>query len=681
MDLSEVKIKNIYNTSDDDFVNDFFAKALSSSITYDRGVGYFSSGWLKVNAQGMAKFAEQGGHARWVTSPILEKSDWETMCLGAKAQQDELLYNILSSSISDLKNSLNEDVLSTFAWLIADGIIDFRIAVPRNSLTGEFHDKFGIFTDKSSNKVMFLGSYNDSVHGLLNYESIAVFKSWEEHSVEIINSQYERFEKLWGDLDSNVKVFTLPESIKSEIVKLRLKSRPYKEPESIFQAKEEQRGIGVPGNLVVRDYQQEAIDIWFENGMTGLLEMATGTGKTITALLIAVEHHKRKFKTPLIITCPYKHLVDQWDREARRFGFSPIKAYESFGSWINKLTNQINAFNSGFVDNLCIITTNTTFMSKVFKDVIRKVKSSIFLIADEAHHFGTNKSMLFLDDKFYPRLALSATPSRWFDDEGTLAVNNYFGGTIYAFNLQRAIKEGFLTNYYYYPVIVELTDDEILDYKEITEKIIPFLAKKNKTDSDDERLRTLLLKRSDILKNASNKLDSLRTILDKHKEIEHTLFYCSPRQREDLLKILGFEKKIRVHQFTYQEDNTIRQEILNRFDSGDLQAIVAIKCLDEGVDVPSTQTAFFLSNGSNPREFVQRRGRILRKAEGKQNSIIYDFITVPPESFSSISYDLERSIVKKELSRFAEFANNSLNTDSAIDIIWQLAKKYNLMDL
>ncbi|NLO72354.1 MAG: DEAD/DEAH box helicase family protein [Porphyromonadaceae bacterium] len=679
--MSAVKLKNIYNTSDDDFVNDFFAKALSNSVTYDRGVGYFSSGWLKVNAQGMGKFAEQGGRARWVTSPILDKADWETMCLGAKAQQNELLYNILSSSISDLKNSLNENVLSTLAWLIADGIVDFRIAVPRNNLTGEFHDKFGIFKDKSGNKVMFLGSYNDSVHGLSNYESIAVFKTWEEHSLEIIESQCERFEKLWGDLDSNVKVFTLPESIKNEIVKLRLKSRPYKEPVSSIQVYEVQRGIGTPRYLVVREYQQEAIDVWFDNGMTGLLEMATGTGKTITALLIAVEYHKRKLKAPLIITCPYKHLVDQWDREARRFGFSPIKAYESSDSWVNKLTNQIHAYNSSFVDSLCVITTNTTFMSKTFKDVIKKMNSSIFLIADEAHHFGTNKSMSFLDDKFFPRLALSATPTRWFDDEGTLAVNNYFGGTVYSFNLQRAIKEGFLTNYYYYPVLVELTDDEILDYKEITEKIIPFLAKKNKTDSDDERLRTLLMKRSDILKNASNKLDSLRTILGKNKKIDHTLFYCSPRQREDLLKILGFENKIRVHQFTYQENNTIRQETLNRFDSGDLQAIVAIKCLDEGVDVPSTRTAFFLSNGSNPREFVQRRGRILRKAEGKQNSIIYDFITVPPESFSNMNYDLERSIVKKELTRFAEFANNSLNTDSAIDIIWQLAKKYNLMDL
>ncbi|NLG06816.1 MAG: DNA repair helicase, partial [Candidatus Pacebacteria bacterium] len=190
MGFPGLSIKKIYDTSTDDFVTDFFSPVLSLAKTYDRGVGYFSSGWLKMNSKGMNSFAENGVHARWVTSPILSKSDWDTMCLGSEAKQNELLFSLLSTAMSDLQESLETDVLSALAWLIADNVIEFKLAVPRNQLTGEFHDKFGIFTDVTGNKISFSGSYNDSIQGLLNYESITTFFSWDESSSEVVDLEH-----------------------------------------------------------------------------------------------------------------------------------------------------------------------------------------------------------------------------------------------------------------------------------------------------------------------------------------------------------------------------------------------------------------------------------------------------------------------------------------------------------
>lgn len=681
--FTSLVIKQIYDTSADNLVGDFFEPLLCKAKTYDRGVGFFSSGWLKVNSVGLTEFASNGGHARWVTSPILSKQDWENMCLGSEARQNELLYSILSSSIDDLQKTLTHDAFSALAWLIADNVIDFKLALPRNQLTGEFHDKFGIFTDGENNKVAFSGSYNDSIQGLRNYESITAFCSWEDSSKAIVEAEQLRFNKLWQDEDPNVHVLDIPQSIRFKIAKLRESQRPYKlgnsESEHDFFHLDRVHPA-IPKNLNVRGYQDEAVQAWFDNETQGFFEMATGTGKTITSLLAAIRYYELHEKIALVITCPYKHLVDQWEDVARYFGFLPIKAYEAFSTWSNDLGNKIMAFNHNDIDHLCVITTNTTFMTDRFNSLIKKVCGPTMIIADEAHHFGTEKSQLFFPNNFQSRLALSATPNRWFDEEGTAALMNYFGKTVFSFPLKKAIEEGFLTQYSYYPIPVNLTDLEMEIYSDLTSKIVPLFAKKNKSETEEKRLTTLLLKRADILKNAENKIVELKKTLFSLEKIDHAIFYCAPAQREKVLQLLGIEKRIRTHQFTYREDNSLRQEILAQFDTGFIQAIVAIKCLDEGVDVPSSRMAFFLANSTNPREFVQRRGRVLRNSEGKTSATLFDFLTIPPITGNQDDYDLTRSILRKELIRFDEFAENSMTYHSAYDVIWKIARSYDLLD-
>lgn len=681
--FSSLVIKQIYDTSTDNLVEDFFEPLLRKSKTYDRGVGFFSSGWLKVNSKGFSEFASNGGHARWVTSPILTEHDWENMCLGNEARQNELLYSILSNSIIDLQNSLAHDELSALAWLIADNIIDFKLALPRNQLSGEFHDKFGIFTDVEDNKVAFSGSYNDSIQGLRNYESITAFCSWDESSRAIVEAEQLRFNKLWQDEDPNVRVFDIPQSIKNKITNLRKTPRPYERVNTQadrFVTLPNPVHPSIPINLSIRDYQEEAVKAWFDNSTLGFFEMATGTGKTITSLLAAIQFYELHQKIALVITCPYKHLVDQWEDEVRKFNFLPIKAYEAFSAWSNDFGNKIMAYNHDDIDHLCVITTNTTFMTDRFHSLIKKIDGPTMLIADEAHHFGSEKSKLFFPENIHSRLALSATPNRWFDEEGTAALTNYFGKTVYSFPLNRAIEEGFLTQYSYYPVPVNLTEIEMETYSDLTSKIVPLFAKKNKSETEEKRLTSLLLKRADVLKNAENKIVELKKVLLTIERLDHAIFYCAPAQREKILQILGVEKRIRTHQFTYREDNNLRQDILTQFDKGFIQAIVAIKCLDEGVDVPSSRMAFFLANSTNPREFVQRRGRVLRRSEGKTSASLYDFLTIPPLSSKENDYDLTRSILRKELSRFDEFAKNSLTYHSAYDVIWKIARSFDLLD-
>lgn len=687
--LPDLSIIQVMDTSDHDLTLEFFKPLLSSSVRYDRGVGYFSSGWLRMNAEGMIAFANNGGRARWVTSPILDEADWQALQTGEAARTDFTLRMALKRSISSLDETVKRDVLSALAWMVADEIITFKLAVPQEKLNqGDFHDKFGIFTDAQGNQVSFNGSYNDSIQGTRNYESIKVFSSWEPSFAFLVQKDTERFERLWDNRDLNVKVFDLPEAARAQILRLRTGERPYKEPEWIKSRHIQESSLPyslaypvVPANLSLRDYQKEAIEAWFTHQCRGLLEMATGTGKTITSLAASAYLYGQEGRLAVIIAVPYQHLVDQWHDEAKAFGYRPILAYKNKSRWIQDLNHQIMEYNAGYRDFISVITTHTTFISNDFQESIVCLKGASLLLADEAHHLGAEQSRWSYPEQISFRLALSATPDRWFDDKGTESLREYFGETVFSFSLKEAIGIS-LTPYYYYPHLVSLTDEELEQYQELSVKIAKIVHQKN--TQRNQVLEMLLIRRAKLLNNAENKLSVLSNLVDEQSDMDHTLFYCSPEQIDDTLKLLGLEKGLRVHRFTAEESAKERQQLLSDFAQKRLQALVAMKCLDEGVDVPNTHTAYFLASSSNPREFIQRRGRILRKAPGKDNSYIHDLIAVPPtegtKSQNAATFAIERNIIRKELQRFKEFANLSQNKHKALDVIWDIAKRYGLMD-
>lgn len=686
--LTHLDLPKVLNTSSHDIIEDFFVPILRCATSYDRGVGFFSSGWLRVASHGMGEFADRGGRARWVTSPILSEDDWEAMQTGDNARSDEILKATLRTAIQDLEKSLEHDTLTALAWMIADGVLEFRLAIPRNKLAGgEFHDKFGVFEDAAGNQVSFSGSYNDSIQGGRNYESIKVFWSWDRSYAPHVHSDVRRFEKLWDDSDPNVRVYELPDAAREQIVRLRDYKRPYKSPSKARQrrlleiaAAIIEREPELPAHIELRDYQDQAIDAWFANQCQGLLEMATGTGKTITSLAAAVKLYQEEGKLAVVISVPYQHLVDQWNDEARAFGLSPILAYKSRKVWMPKLGEKANSYEQGDVNHFSVITTHTTFATEHFQEAIRQVSGSILLIADEVHHLGAAKARDFLPNQVDRRLALSATPDRWFDDVGTEFLRSYFGETVFEFSLADAIGVS-LTPYYYYPVLVDLTDLEMEKYRELSSQIAKAFHASIAKD-DDEYLTRLLIRRADLLNTASNKLEAISDLVDAEQDLKHVLFYSSPGLIDDLVRLLGWEKRLEVHRFTARENTRTRQRLLREFASGEIRALVAMHCLDEGVDVPSTRTAYILASSSNPRQFIQRRGRVLRKADGKRHARVFDLVTIPPppDTFSEEGLKSERSILRRELRRFVEFAETAQNKQEAYDVIWGLADTYGVLD-
>lgn len=690
--LQSISFPPVLDTSSGDIIRDFFNPALAVSVRYDRGVGFFSASWLRLAARGMADFAANSGRARWVTSPILGEADWEALQEGSAARTDETLKLAMEVNLQSLKSNLEKDTLSALAWMVADDILDFKLALPRNKLDqGEFHDKFGIFTDSDGNQVSFNGSYNDSVQGTRNYESIKIFCSWHPVLLLLVNADAERFNRLWSNRDPNVQVYDLPEAARAEIVKLRAYDRPYPEPnwnqlQLLANEKSNTPSYSpatpqIPTTLEVRPYQTQAIDEWFAHDCRGLLEMATGTGKTKTALTASVRLFEREKRLAVIMTVPYQHLVDQWDTECQEFGYRPILAYQSKASWFDKLSGMVMDFSSGYREHFSVITTHTTFISPDFQATVARLNGPALIIADEAHHLGAERSRQNYPQHISFRLALSATPDRWFDDEGTAALRGYFGETVFSFPLEQAIGVS-LTPYYYHPHLVQLTDEELETYQELSVKIAQLAGR------DDERaqesLKLLLMRRAELLNRAANKIVELSRLINASDHIEHALFYCAPGQIDDVQRLLGWDHGLLVQRFTAEEDTSERKQRLADFASGEIQALVAMKCLDEGVDVPSTRTAYIMASSSNPREFIQRRGRVLRKSPGKEFSVIHDMIPVPPTAWTasqdSTTFNIERGIIRKELERFKEFASPALNKHKAMDVIWEIASRYNLMD-
>ncbi|GJD16133.1 helicase domain-containing protein [Rivularia sp. IAM M-261] len=426
--------------------------------------------------------------------------------------------------------------------------------------------------------------------------------------------------------------------------------------------------------------------------------MATGSGKTITALSIACELYKQIQLQVLLVVCPYRHLVTQWGRECEKFNLQPILAFESVSTWQSQLTTQLYNIHSGTQQFLTIITTNSTLNTDSFQSQLRYLPERTLIIGDEAHNLGAAKVEESLPRQVGLRLGLSATPERYYDDDGTQSLLSYFGAVIQPeFTLKDAISQGALVHYLYYPVLVELTETESIAYSKITQKIGRKLLFKNKEGADltdienNEDITHLLMRRARLVGAAENKLNALRELMQRRRETTHTLFYCgdaSPQadsksdlsQLRAVTQILGVELNYRITTYTAQTPLEEREKLRRQFESGELQGLVAIKCLDEGVDIPAIQTAVILASSSNPRQFIQRRGRVLRPHPGKERATVFDMIVLPPD-LDRNTLEVERNLLRKELKRFIEFADLADNAGEARIKLLELQKRYGLLSI
>ncbi|MEA5583634.1 DNA phosphorothioation system restriction enzyme [Nodularia harveyana UHCC-0300] len=484
---------------------------------------------------------------------------------------------------------------------------------------------------------------------------------------------------------------------KQSTFKLKLPS--VREGKANYQIRQPLPGCPImPVSLQLRPYQQQAITSWFANNGRGTLKMATGSGKTITALAIACELYQQINLQLLLVICPYRHLVTQWARECQKFNLQPILAFENLRTWQSQLSTQLYNLRSGSQNFITVITTNFTLISDGFQSQLKYFPPKTLIIGDEAHNLGAPKLEENLPRRVGLRLGLSATPERYFDDDGTQSLFDYFGAVLQPeFTLRDAIAQGALVHYLYHPILVELTPAESIAYLKLTKKIgrsLLYRQGENRPPGnleDHQDLKPLLMQRARLIGTAENKLTALRELMTTRRESTHTLFYCSDgsqeagqrsslRQLKAVAKILGVDLGYKVNTYTAHTPLKERETLRHQFESGELQGLVAIRCLDEGVDIPAIQTAVILSSSGNPRQFIQRRGRVLRPHIGKQRATIFDMIVLPPD-LDRETIEIERNLLKKELRRFVEFADLADNAGQARIKLLDLQKRYGLLDI
>ena len=708
MSFKELKIKKEYRSKTDNVIKDFYIPVLQKAVVYKRAVGFFSSTALAEISKGITGLIQNGGVIQLVASPHLSEEDVEAIRKGYK-DRNKVIEESLLNSLLEPKNKFEEERLNLLTRLISTEKLDIKIALlEENQEFGMFHEKMGLLFDANGNKIAFSGSMNETTTAMkINYEAFDVFCSWlDEGEKDRVRAKENAFEAIWNNCEPNIEVLDFP-NVKNALIK------KYTKPDSDMDVDKKQaenygkdKWFTTPSWFNPYDYQNDAICKWEENGYNGIYDMATGTGKTLTGLAsVARLNEYLNSDLGVIIVCPYQHLIEQWVEDIREFGVEPLICYSNY-QWKRKFEYIISDFSLKIIKNFCVITTNATFATNYFQKQIDLVKGNICLVVDEAHNFGAKKQLKCMKEIYKYRLALSATLERHHDEEGTERLKEFFGQKCIEYTLERAINENKLTPYYYYPVTIELSEEELDEYNELSEKIRKAILNSKNKNKLSEYAEMLLIKRARIIAGAKNKLIKLREVISERFVNENNiLIYCGAanvksdyykqdevqdeeiRQINAVVDILGNELNMRVSKFTSEEDSKERSRIKEYFSEGSmLQALVAIRCLDEGVNIPGIKTAFILASSTNPKEYIQRRGRVLRIAPNKPFAVIYDFITLPRDIYDPYVdkndiLSCEYSLIKREADRMAEFSRLCENPSDSIKLLDDVREFYNLYNV
>lgn len=730
--LKDVPFHIVYSTGENEPI-EFFFDALLESKTFDLGLGFFSSTGINVLSAGFAYFIHRGGNVRIIINDILSKEDKEAFRNGVENEYGLFEERILDD-ISILTKTLSkrdEHFFKCLSYLISKNRIEFIATIPANEKGGMAHNKFGVFTDEANNKVVFNGSANFSRNALLNnVESISCYKSWSDSKGDIERLKYFEtiFQKTWSGESDNIRIipihkvksfiqdtFSVNDSYElfDEMQELANEYSDY--PESVKNKINELYSKLNRQNCLPkfpfpdgpRDYQKMAFNNWVKNAYQGILAMATGTGKTITSLNCVLEEYRKSNFYCILVLVPTRALVTQWVVEARKFNFKNIHTTQE-KDWFSILSNHFLNYHFGLKKNLVFIATYQSFNGVKFQKLANKKGWDEFiLIADEVHNMGASQTMKNLPVSINKRIGLSATPERIYDDFGSQKIYKYFNSFppcyTYSYSMFKAIhtKPASLVEYYYYPYFASLNEDELEEYKEISEKLI--LNYDSKSGEFNDYGKRLLIKRKRIINKAENKIQILGEIFEdvgkKEKDLKFTFVYVPEGQDTDfsisdsITYDTGERKLIRkygeaIRTFGYSTHELLsgtanRDRVLYQFAQGKIDVLLAMKILDEGVDIPVTKNAIFCASTGNPRQYIQRRGRVLRKSQGKSYANIYDIIVAPQERFiNSLPTDLQEMEIKifqNELRRVANFLYAAENRHQVLNgKLGELAIKYSI---
>ncbi len=712
--LKELELKGVYRSGKDNLLSDFYIPALKTAKYYDRAVGFFSTSLISYALKGISAIVKNDGSMRLIIGHPLDSEEFDALKEGDKLQSLNL-SSVLSAELDKIiespLNNLEKSRLRFFTLLVATGRLEIKFAC---KLKGMYHEKIGIIKDSNKNKILFHGSANETTNAMnpdLNYESIAIYKSWLPEMYSEYAQVFEiGFEDLWNGNDPNVHTMPMPSELYEKMVKHYKDNIDVVEPddeatleEKLFIARKNYYPE-IPLTINDRDFklfehQTLALRSWFASGCVGLFKLATGSGKTITAMYGVAKIFQaatRPRKMLLIVAVPYQILADQWVRELSLFNMKPIKCYESRKNWEERLSNSITLLKSGELEFLSLVVVNKTLNTPRFLSIISRVdKECVFFVGDECHrHANENVIKILPAAKF--KMGLSATPYLDAKDEDGIPnmekeyLNGYYGDIVAKYELAEALSQGILAPYKYYIVPVVLTYEETALYikysKDIGRQMAIDNSKENKALSDAIR------KRTKVISNTEEKHRALDSVLKKNEFIDksHTLFYVGEGTNnvDDENELSDEEKQISViskvvmnngwqlSKFTSLESKNERIRIMKSFEDGAIDSLVSMRVLDEGIDIPECKRAFILASSTNPRQFIQRRGRILRKSKGKDFAEIFDFVVVPSQDYEESKYIGQ--LVRRELARVMDFVRLSFNRTENEATATDIANKYNI---
>lgn len=659
MSFRERNIAITYKSVGDDTISKIINKLLIDSISYKRSVGYFSSSSLDFISPGIVSLVKNKGRIKLITSPNLSKEDINAIALGY-ADKNETIYNKFKHEFNLSIKDFDNDNLQCLYDLILSGFLDIKIVVKEDF--GIYHDKVAILEDFLENKVVFVGSNNETASGYGgNYEKVRVFKSWDNSNY--VTDEEEDFDRIWNNEDDFLETLEFNDALKKDVIHI-IKN-------TIENKKNKKQ------KYELYDYQKEAIESWKNKNYNGFYVMATGTGKTVTSIYSIKKLMEEKMFTTVIVV-PYKHLITQWGEDIEDiFGetVTMVKVSGENPGWETELKDRI------FINNLSIenrkpiivISTLASFYDDKFMNTIKLEKNEKLLIVDEAHNFLSKIIQNKYKIDYEYKLGLSATPVFGNDSTKTKILIDFFGGVAFDLPIEKAIGK-FLVNYNYYPIFVNLTEDEEEEFNKYKKLMMRYRDKDGRITDSDKYAKAYRAKLR-VLAMASEKVNNITKYIDNVNSKDHFIIYCSDGRigdKKHLEKVVDLlnDKGFKPSQFTCEENMEDRVSLIEHFNKGYISTLVAIRCLDEGINIPSIHSALILSSNDNLREFVQRRGRILRKYKNKSIANIYDVIVLP--------FSRNKSIAEIEFRRYYEYAKLALNKDNLLEELEYYKNEYNL---
>lgn len=665
MNLTDLNIDISYITFGERNIKDhLIIPALGIAKTYRRSVGYFSTSVFESILDGIMNLVQNDGIIQIIAGPKISEKDIEAISLGYE-MREAIVKKAFLKDFENAVSCLDDEKLILATQLIAEGILDIRITDLSNSSSfGCYHDKFGIIEDEYRNKIVFVGSANETENGLKNnYEKIRVFRSWNTSQYAYVKDEIDEFDQLWNGENQYLKTYEFGDALKKKILKIR---------DTVCQQSHKETN-----EIKLRDYQIEAIDAWRKNDNHGFFVMATGTGKTWTAIFAAKELIIEK-PCMLVIIAPYKHLIKQWAGDIKT-AFPKAKVVlvssENLG-WNKQITDLIIEQRMNSDTQIILISTIKSFGSDTFKKTIKKSKEEKILIVDEAHRFKNLSAEIKTTYQYL--LGLSATPFSGKSAQKGLELMGFFGGKVFELTLEEALERGYLVPYYYHPIFVHTTSEEEEQFKKHTKNIISCF--RGNVCINPELCVREIRNRLRIIAMAEEKLLKIESILNCIQVKDHFIVYCGDGRcysdDGEQIRHINYVKKAlaklghKVSQFTAKESMNERMELVNLFNDGAINSLAAIRCLDEGINIPSIKSALILSSNDDYREFTQRRGRILRLFPGKDCAHIYDVVVLPSKDCVNLA--------TIELRRYTEYARLALNSKDELEHLTDLLNEYEI---